>query len=203
MAEIERPQTYLITPPDIELSHFPTELAKVLDAHAVACVRIALASQDETHLGHACDLLRDICHARDVAIVVDTHLGLVERHGLDGVHLGDGSRSVRNARKQLGADAIVGAYCGASRHDGITAGEIGCDYVSFGPVSATGLGDGTVAPHDLFAWWSEMVEVPVVAEGKIDREGAAKLAQVTDFFAIGDEIWRLESPAEALSDLIG
>ena len=91
------------------------------------------------------------------------------------MHLSDGARQVRAVRKALGADAIVGAFAHASRHDGLTAGEIGADYVSFGPVGATGLGDGSTAPLDLFEWWSEMIEVPVVAEGGLtpDLAGSA------------------------------
>ena len=58
------------------------------------------------------------------------------------MHLGDGARQVRAVRKALGADAIVGAFARASRHEGMTAAEIGADYVSFGPVGDTGLGDG-------------------------------------------------------------
>ncbi len=82
---------------------------------------------------------------------------LVERLGLDGVHLTDGARTVRKARKDLGADAIVGAFCGVTRHEGISAGEAGADYAAFGPIGATGLGEGD---YGLFQWWSEMIEVP-------------------------------------------
>src|SRR4028118_212806 len=64
------------------------------------------------------------------------HALLVSRLGLDGVPLLDAARSVRKVRKDLGDDAIVGAFCHASRHDGMTAGELGADYVSFGPVGA-------------------------------------------------------------------
>ena len=49
------------------------------------------------------------------------------------MHLTQGARGVRHARKELGADAIVGAFCGASRHEGMNAGEAGADYVSFAP----------------------------------------------------------------------
>lgn len=202
MAERERPQIYLITPPEFELSAFPDRLARVLDAHDIACVRLALAARDEDRLARSADALREVTHARDVAIVVEAHVQLVERLGLDGVHLTDGARSVRKVRKDLGADAIVGAYCRASRHEGMTAGESGADYVSFGPVGATALGDGTVAPRDLFEWWSEMIEVPVVAEGALDVALIRDLAPVTDFFGIGEEIWRDEDSAAALGRLI-
>ena len=104
-------------------------------------------------------------------------------------------------RKALGADAIVGAFARASRHEGLTAGEIGADYVSFGPVGATGLGDGTTAPLELFEWWSEMIEVPVVAEGGLTPDLAAALAAVADFLALGDEIWTAPDGARRRSPL--
>jgi len=202
MAEPEQPQIYLITPSEIELSSFPEQLAQVLDAHPVACVRLALATHDEDRLSRAADACREITHARDVALVIEKHLMMVERLGLDGVHLTDGARSVRAARKELGPDAIVGAFCDTSRHEGINAGEAGVDYVSFGPIGATALGDGSVADQDLFDWWSQMIELPVVAEGALDADLIRSLAPVTDFFGIGDEIWKTDDPTAALADLI-
>lgn len=202
MAEPEQPQLYLITPPEIELSAFPGQLARVLDAHDIACVRLALASHDEDRIARAADACREVTHARDVALVIDTHLKLVERLGLDGVHLTDGARSVRTARKELGADAIVGSFCGASRHEGMNAGESGADYISFGPVGTTSLGDGTLAEPEIFEWWSQMIELPVVAEGQLNAQSIQTLAPVTDFFGLGPEIWRAEDPAAALSDLM-
>ena len=70
--------------------------------------------------------------------------------------------------------------------------------MAFGPVRATALGDGTVAEHDLFAWWSEMIEVPVVAEG-VDVETARALAPVADFVVPDPAFWSDEDPAAALA----
>lgn len=197
----EQPQIYLVSPSEIELSRFPNELARVLDGVDVACVRLALSSHDEDTLCRAADAVREVTIERDVALVIERHILLVERLGLDGVHLTDGARSVRKARKELGKDAIVGAFCGASRHDGMNASEAGADYVCFGPVGETPLGDGTIAEQDLFTWWSEMIEVPVVAEGALDASLVAALSPVTDFFGIGDEIWLSDDPLAALKAL--
>ncbi|WP_298835940.1 thiamine phosphate synthase [uncultured Roseobacter sp.] len=198
----ELPQIYLITPPEFELSTFPDLLARTLDAHAVACVRLAPASRDEDRISRAADALREVTHARDIALVLSEHTMLADRLGLDGVHLNDAARSVRDTRKALGEDAIVGAFCGTSRHDGMAAGEAGADYVSFGPVRASALGDGSFAEHDLFEWWSEVIEVPVVAEGGLSTDMVRQLAGYTDFFGIGEEIWKTDDPAAALGDLI-
>lgn len=197
------PQIYLITPAEFALSDFPDMLARCLDQTPVACVRLALATGDEGRIMRAADALREVTHARDVALVIDSHLMLVDRLGLDGVHLRDGARSVRKARKALGDDAIVGSYCGNSRHDGMTAAELSADYVSFGPVGATPLGDGRLAEPALFEWWSEMIEVPVVAEGALDSALIRVLAGQTDFFGLGEEIWGADDPAAKLASFAG
>lgn len=197
----DSPQIYLITPPTFEIETFPRTLARVLDSHPVACLRLALATRDEDTIMRSADALREIAHARDIPIVIADHVLMVERLGLDGVHLSDTTKPLRKLRKDMGADAIIGSFCGISQHDGINAGEAGADYVSFGPVGQTALGDGQVAPHDLFEWWSAMIELPVVAEGALTRDLVAGLAPVADFFALGDEIWAQPDPVAALMDL--
>jgi thiamine-phosphate pyrophosphorylase len=201
MADADRPQIYLVTPPAFELEAFPDRLAAVLDAADVACLRLSLAIRDEDAVARAADTLRALAHARDIPLVIERHVQMVARLGLDGVHLTDGGRSIRTVRKALGADAIIGAACGTTRHEGINAAEGGADYVSFGPVGDTTLGDGSKADADLFQWWSEMIEVPVVAEGALTPALVSALAPMTDFFAFGDEVWGADDPAGALRAL--
>ncbi|MDG1736664.1 MAG: thiamine phosphate synthase [Paracoccaceae bacterium] len=202
MADAEQPQIYLITPSEFELSIFTPHLSKVLDTTEVACLRLAMSTRDEDRILRAADAIREVTHAHEVALVIDSHIMMVERLGLDGVHLTDGARSVRKARDELGADAIVGAYCGQSRHEGLNAGEASADYVSFGPVGASSLGDGEQVETDLFKWWSEVVEVPVIAEGNLTDDDVRKLATITDFFGIGDEIWSSEDPSARLNEIV-
>ena len=199
----EGPQLYLITPPQFD-PELPDVLASLLDAFDIACLRLTLPGASEDDVARAADALRPVAHARDVPLVVTGHIGLVTRLGLDGVHLADGSAQVRAARKALGPDAIVGAYAGASRHDGMTAGELGADYVSFGPVGTTGLADPEAsASLDLFQWWSEMIEIPIVAEGALDTALAADLAPIADFLALGPEVWtHIDGPEIALSSYL-
>lgn len=200
MPNDEPAKLYLVTPPTLALAEFATTLAGLLDGFEIACLRLSLATRSEDDLARAADTLRAICDTRDVPLVIAEHFLLAQRLGLDGVHLADGSRQVRAARKVLGTDAIVGAYAHASRHDGMTAAEIGADYVSFGPLSASSLGDGALAPFELFDWWSEMIEIPVVAEGGLTPEQAGDLARSADFIALGDELWlHPDGPAAALA----
>ncbi len=202
MAKPEQAQIYLITPPEIELASFPDQLAQVLDTAPVACIRLGLSSHDESHISRVADACRAVAHARDVALVIADHSLLAVNLGLDGVHLSDGARRVRRVREELGKEAIIGAFCAASRHDGMIAGEAGADYVAFGPVGVNLLGDGAQAEIELFSWWSEMIEVPVVAEGALDEDSLAALAPVSDFIALGQEVWQNDNPAAALSRLV-
>ena len=201
MPNEETAKLYLVTPPTLRLADFADTLGGLLDGFEIACVRLSLATRSEDDIARAADTLREVCHRRDVPLVVTDHFLMVERLGLDGVHLSDGARQVRAARKALGTEAIVGAYSHVSRHDGMTAGEIGADYVSFGPISPSSLGDGALAPFELFEWWSEMIEVPVVAEGGLAADQIADLSHVADFIALGDELWsHPDGPATALRD---
>lgn len=202
MAAQDHPQITLITPPSFDLDLFPNQLAAVMDGVEVACLRLSLASRDEDLIGRAADACRLVAHARDVAVVIENHALFVERHGLDGIHLTDGARSVRALRKDLGADAIVGSFCGVTRHEGMNAGEAGADYVAFGPIGETALGKGERVEFDLFEWWSAVIEVPVIAEGALTSELVEKFGPVTDFFGIGSEIWSQPDPLAALKDLL-
>ena len=203
MTESSDPKIYLITPTDIDLQgSFPEQLSAVFANFDVACLRMGLSSTDEHVLGKTADILRESCHAHDVAIIIERHMLLVESFGLDGVHLTDGAKNVSKARKLLGSEAIVGAHCAASRHTGLSAGEVGADYVSFGPVTASKLDDGKIARTELFEWWSQLIEVPVVAEGRFDRDSAGLIGQHADFLAFGSEIWAQEDPVTKLRELM-
>ena len=102
----EQPQIYLITSPEFELSTFPTALARVLDAHPVACVRLAMATRDEDRLLRAADALREVTMSRDVALVVAAGRGTRRQLGGDGRVTGaiahvDAHRARRGAAHHL------------------------------------------------------------------------------------------------------
>jgi thiamine-phosphate pyrophosphorylase len=202
MSDQESTQLYLITPTDAELSFYTETLAPLLDKFPLACVRLGLVSDDETAISRHADQLREVAHARDVSAVITTHYRLVDQLGLDGVHRVDAAKTLRDIRDELGTDAIIGAHCGTSRHAGMNAGEAGADYVSFGPMTQTALGDEAIAEFNTFEWWSQMVELPVIAEGNLTLDAAATIAPEADFIALGPELWNTHDAQKTLSDYI-
>ncbi|PJA60504.1 MAG: thiamine phosphate synthase [Rhodobacterales bacterium CG_4_9_14_3_um_filter_71_31] len=186
---------YLITPATFQPGPFAESLKAALDAAPVACVRLSLEAGEDA-IRRAADALRPVCAARDVALTIADHVRLVAPHGLDGVHLTDAApAAIRKARETLGAERIVGAHGGATRHRAMTAAEAGADYVSLGPVRAGALGDGLEASAELFDWWAEMIETPSVAEGGLTPQIAATLN--ADFFAPRISVWEHPDGAAA------
>ncbi len=182
----DRPQLYLVSPLVYEPEDFAMTLGAALDAARAACVRLQFGDMSRDAARRAIDAAKPVCHARDVALLATDAPALALESGLDGVHLTDGPRQLAAARQALGPDANIGAFCGASKHLGMVAGEAGADYVAFGPITdADGLGEGAPADIELFAWWREMIELPVVAEGGLTLDAAPALGRVADFVALG------------------
>jgi thiamine-phosphate pyrophosphorylase len=192
---------YLVTPQVFDPESFAALAARALAAHPVACFRLDLGRAPEEQWRSAANHLLPVAHAHDVALVIAEHHRLVAPLGLDGVHLGTSRTPVREVRKALGPDRIVGAFGGVTRHIAMTLAEAGADYVALGPVGSAGaLGDGTLAGDELFQWWAEMIETPCVAEGGVTPADAARLAPFADFIVPDIAVWSApEGIEEALA----
>ena len=189
---------YLVTPQAFEPEPFAALAGRALAAHPVACLRLDLGQAPEEKWRTAANHLLPVAHAHDVALVIAEHHRLVAPLGLDGVHLGASRTPVREVRKALGPDRIVGAYGGVTRHLAMTLADAGADYVALGPVHASGaLGDGSLAGDSLFEWWSEMIETPAVAEGGVTPADAARLSAFADFVVPDPAVWSDKAGIEA------
>ena len=181
---------YLITPARIEAAAFAETLAAALDAGDVACVQLRLPETASAARIAAAEVLRPVCHARGVALVIDEDPAAARAAGLDGVHLAN-PRAIGHARDALGGEAIVGVACGGSRHAAMSAAEKGADYVSFGVFfPSPTLPEAPLADPKILIWWNEMMVVPCVAVGGITPENCAPLvAAGADFLAVSSAVW--------------
>ena len=182
---------YLITPAAFEATAFADRLAGALDAGDVACVQLRLKGADDDTVRRAAEALRPVCHAREVAFLINDRPDLAQETGADGVHIGQADASHAEARRILGPDASIGVTCHASRHLAMVAAEAGADYVAFGaffPSATKPPAEG--ATPEILAWWSELTVVPSVAIGGIEAENCAPLvAAGADFLAVIGGVW--------------
>jgi thiamine-phosphate pyrophosphorylase len=197
-----RCRLYLITPPRIELPTFPDQLANTLDGGDVACLQLRLKETTDDRILEAGHAIRLICHEHDVALLINDRPDLAAEIEADGVHIGQSDASYEDARRSLGANAIVGVTCHASRDLAMAAGEQGADYVAFGAFfpTQTKLAKASADP-DILIWWQEVFEIPCVAIGGITIDTCAALARAgADFVAVSSGVWDFgEGPKAAVT----
>jgi thiamine-phosphate pyrophosphorylase len=187
----DRCRLYLITPPAFEPAAFVDTLAGALDAGDVACLQLRLKDVDDEAVLAAAAALMPVCRAHDVAFIVNDRPDLAVRAGADGVHVGQEDVGYAEARRIVGADAIVGVTCHDSIDLAIEAAEAGADYVAFGAFFDT----GTKAPRirariDTLARWAALSTVPCVAIGGITVDNARPLVEAgADFLAVVAGVW--------------
>ena len=206
MSETPAQRLYLITPPVIEPAAFAETLKAALGAGDVACLQLRLKDGERTASDNAfrraAEALMPVCHAHDVALLINDRPDLAIKLGADGVHVGQEDASYEEARRILGPDRIVGVTCHNSRHLAMEAGEAGADYVAFGAFFPTGTKQARFhAEPDLLEWWSGLMEIPCVAIGGITVDNCGPLvAAGADFLAVSAGVWQHpEGPAAAVA----
>jgi thiamine-phosphate pyrophosphorylase len=142
-----------------------------------------------------------VAQARDVAFILNDRPDLAAELGCDGVHVGPDDMPYAEARRIVGAGAIVGVSCKDSRHRAMTAAEHGADYVAFGAFYPSSTKDvtGELSP-EIIEIWSTTTTVPCVAIGGITPDNCAPLiAAGADFLAASGGVWNWPSgPVEAV-----
>jgi thiamine-phosphate pyrophosphorylase len=107
----------------------------------------------------------------------------------DGVHIPVSKAAPAafdEARDILGTRFIVGIDVGRTRHDAMTLGEQGADYIAFGiPAHVEDRHTARNRRLELIAWWSEIFEIPCIACDVDTPEDARDLAAAgADFIAV-------------------
>jgi thiamine-phosphate pyrophosphorylase len=193
---------YLITPPQIaDLDAFAGALEAALVAGDVACLQLRLKDVEDAAIARAVKRLMPLCHARDVAFLLNDRPDLARDLGCDGVHVGPEDMPYDEARRVMGNDATVGVTCRNSRHLAMELAEAGADYVAFGAFYPSSTKDASAqAEPDILAMWSETTTVPCVAIGGITVENCAPLVRAgADFIAVSAGVWQHpQGPAAAV-----
>lgn len=195
-------QLYLISPEDVA-GLFPDRLARALDAGPVAAFQFRVKNVDDHAAMRLAEPLQRICADRDVAFIVNDSIGLAQRLGADGVHLGQQDGSIADARKRLGREAQIGVTCHDSRHMAMEAGEAGADYVAFGAFFPSTTKHTEHKPEPaLLTWWQQLFEIPCVAIGGITPGNCAPLVTAgADFLAVSHAVWGGDEAAAVRSFL--
>ncbi len=172
-------------------------LAAVLAAKTIASVLLVPPPNVTPDAAIIRELVAQV-QKHGAAAMINGDARLAREIKADGVHLPPGGVSdYEEARRAVGPSAIVGVHAGKSRHDAMTAGEAGADYVAFGvPSDVQDIESARERRLDLVSWWAEIFEVPCVALDVETPEDAAELARAGADF-IGITLGSSISPADA------
>jgi thiamine-phosphate pyrophosphorylase len=190
------PRLYLITPWIEDPSAVADRLGSLLDAADTAALLVRLRDGDERSLINRVKALAPIAQAKDVAVLVDGRPGIVARAGADGAHV-RGHDAMQAAMRDLRPERIVGVGGLVTRHDAMSAGEAGTDYVMFGEPEADDRRPGFEAVLDRVEWWAEVFEIPCVGYAASLTEVEELVAARAEFIAVGDAAWQAPEGPEA------
>ena len=183
------------------MAAFAVQLEDALSAGDVACLQLRLKDVSDRDVLNAAKVLRPLCEAHDVALIVNDRPDLAIKAGADGVHVGQDDEPYEEARRVMGDDHIVGVTCHDSRHLAMEAADAGADYVAFGAFFDTATKEPkSRADVEILSWWAETMTVPCVAIGGIIVENAEPLVLAgADFLAVAGGVWdHPDGPAAAV-----
>jgi thiamine-phosphate pyrophosphorylase len=199
------PRLYLATPVVDDPQALIASLPGLLAAADVAAVLVRLKMADQRSMISGIKALAGPIQNAGAALlldgqVLDGHLELVARSGADGAHL-TGLAAFEDALPTLKPDRIAGVGGLATRHDSMTAGELGADYVLFGEPDAKGQRPSVEAIAERLQWWAELFEPPCVGFASSREEACEFAAAGADFVLVGDFVWAdPRGAAPALAD---
>ena len=190
------PRLYLATPVIDDPQPLAKVLPSVLAEADVAAVLLRLKPSDPRTLVSRIKVLAPLIQDKGAALLLDGNVELVARAGADGAHL-SGISAFEEALPTLKPDRIAGVGGLATRHDSMTAGELGADYVLFGEPSEKEQRPSLAAICDRLQWWDELFELPSVGFASTLEEASAFAAAGADFVLAGDFIWTASEGPEA------
>jgi thiamine-phosphate pyrophosphorylase len=198
-----RPRLYLAlpAPDDNALSPWIERLPTLLQAADIAAVLVRLKPSDPRSMISRIKTLAPAIQSSGAALLLDGEFELVARSGADGAHL-TGIAAMQAALPTLKPDRIAGVGALATRHESMTAGEAGADYVLFGEPNARGERPSQDAIAERLQWWAELFEPPCVGYAASLAEVDAFVLAGADFVLVDDLVWSdARGPGAALADI--
>jgi thiamine-phosphate pyrophosphorylase len=117
-------------------AEFLRRLGGELAAAGVMLLECRNKSGDDAELLADTAILRSAMPAKDIKLILDDRVDLIEKVQFDGVHVDAGDLSPAEARKLLGSAKIIGTFGGSEAlMPGVLSEPV--DYFSIGPVYAT------------------------------------------------------------------
>jgi thiamine-phosphate pyrophosphorylase len=182
------PRLYLATPIVDDPSALAASLPTLIADADIAAVLLRLKPVDHRTMISRIKALAQAVQNGGAALLIEGNAELVARSGADGAHL-TGIEAMQEALPSLKPDRIAGVGGLITRHDSMSAGEAGADYVLFGEPDGRGARPSAEAIAERLQWWAELFEPPCVGFAATFDEASEFADAGADFVLVGDLIW--------------
>lgn len=185
-----------------------TDSALLADGRLLPYVEAALAggaslvqyrdkSADQVRRLEEASQLKTLCDQYNAHLLINDDLALASQLQV-GVHLGRDDGSLREARQQLGPDALIGATCHASLEYAEQAVAAGASYIAFGRFFQSVTKPGNpAATTGLLQEARQRFAIPIVAIGGVTADNARQLYDAgADLLAVVHGLFAADSAAE-------
>lgn len=147
--------------------------------------------------------LKKLAKDYKVPFVVNDNVNLAKKIDADGVHIGQSDAELKEARRMLGPDKIIGVSA-HNVQEAIEAEKGGADYLGVGAVFTTSTKkDADAVPFEVLQEICSKVSIPVVAIGGINRDNVCELkGSGIDGIAVVSAIYAAENIELASKELL-
>jgi thiamine-phosphate pyrophosphorylase len=182
------PRLYLATSLVEDTSALVSSLPGLIAGADIAAVLVRLAVTDQRTMIARIKALAPPIQNAGAALLLDGHVELVARAGADGAHL-TGLAALEEALPSLKPDRIAGVGGLSTRHDSMSSGELGADYVLFGEPDGKGQTPSMDAVAERLDWWAELFEPPCIGYAASGEEAYVFASAGADFVLVGEAVW--------------
>ena len=187
-----------------------TEVVETLLKAGVTCVQLREKEAEDAFILQEAQELNALCRRYGVPFLVNDRPDLAQTVGADGVHVGREDTGLTEARKQLGANAVLGGSA-HTVEEALAAQAAGADYLGCGAVFGSGTKHNVrqMSLETLTAI-CQAVDIPVVAIGGVNLDnlsllagtGIAGVAVISGLFAPEDKTAAAQGFLQQLEGLI-
>jgi thiamine-phosphate pyrophosphorylase len=147
--------------------------------------------------------MRKLCNKHDVIFIVNDRVDIAMLSGADGVHLGKEDISIKDARKLLGKNKIIGGTA-HNLKEALSAEKDGADYIGYGHIFETKTKIKTDKPKglkNLFDVCSK-IKIPIFAIGGIGLNNATDVMNYGAYgIAAVGSVLKSTNPVETIKKL--
>ena len=187
-----------------------TEVVETLLKAGVTCVQLREKEAEDAFILQEAQELNALCRRYGVPFLVNDRPDLAQTVGADGGHVGREDIGLTEARKQLGANAVLGGSA-HTVEEALAAQAAGADYLGCGAVFGSGT-KHNVSQMSLETLTAicQAVDIPVVAIGGVNLDnlsllagtGIAGVAVISGLFALEDKAAAAQGFLQQLEGLI-